>query len=130
MDIVLRGHESQWADKSIIAALATKGESTTILTDDEIVAIIGCYEMRAGVLLVWVLPSIYLPRCAKTVIKAVKRYLQDLRRTHHRIESCSVADPETDRWMEFLGFTCEGTLRQFTADKLDYKQWSIVEGDK
>ncbi len=42
----------------------------------------------------------------------------------HRVQTTSLADALHDRFMESLGFECEGVLRQFTDLKEDYKAWA------
>ena len=45
-----------------------------------------------------------------------------------RVQTSSIDCPVINRWMEFMGFECEGIKRKFMFRK-DYKMWSRINGD-
>lgn len=128
--IQMRQHEVTHLDKVTISAVATMSRAVTMFMDELIVTIIGMMEIAPGVAEVFLVPSIYLPKFRFSVLRELKLFLAmvDVEFGLHRIQTCSLANEQTDRWMEYLGFECEGTLRQFTFDKLDYRMWSRLRG--
>ncbi len=132
MDLLdLRPHEQELFDLGAgknIALLAEYGTGGTIMYEGRVLGVIGFIEIHTGVYEIWLLPSIWLPQYATIVSKLVRKTLQSMEKSHpwHRLQTSAPMDDLHDRWMTFLGFQCEGILRQFTATKVDYKQWSRI----
>lgn len=115
-----------------MVALANFGVGGTMFHDGRVLAIIGYFELWPGVMEVWAFPSVYVEQYAMIYLRTVKRYVNQILETHsvHRLQTTSLADDVHDRWMMFLGFTCEGTMVKHSVDKRDYRMWArIPEGN-
>lgn len=130
-NIHLRPHEQMLLNRGYLITVPTFKNSGlwTLLYEGNILAFIGYFEKWDSVYQVFVIPSVYTTRCRRKYLQAVKQHLENLKPVtrYHRLQTESWDDPITNHWMEFLGFTCEGTLKQFAADKSDYKMWAITQ---
>lgn len=126
-DIELRDHEKQLLNFAKLCEAIKYGHFNTLLSNEGlIVAVVGYIEPMKGVLDVMVIPSIHVPDFALPFLRYVKTVLNSVAATvpAHRMQTFSKADPQTDKWMKILGFECEGTMKQFTTDKQDYRIWA------
>lgn len=100
----------------------------TFLQDGRIITCAGFVEINPGVAELWQLPSIYVAECRLSFAKTLKSYMENIVKTfkYHRLQTSCPADYEHDRWMEFLGFTKEGTMKQYTHLKQDYSIFGRV----
>lgn len=129
MDVLnmdLRQHESQVYGKERLCRLVCISICVTYFVDGKILALVGYMEKWAGVLEVFVIPSIHVPQHGHVFVRMVKRALDELFECLpiHRMESSAWATKASDKWMETLGFTCEGTLVNYTPEKITYKMWA------
>lgn len=106
--------------------MADRKCATLVSAEGVVVAALGYLKLWEGCLEVFIVPSVHVEKHAIGFIKAVKHHLADIqeRENAHRMQSASWADLQTDSWMSHLGFTCEGTLRQYTKNRLDYRMWA------
>lgn len=127
----LRAHERDLMPQSRLQNLVTFGTCVTIFADGAPLAILGFVPLWSGVYDVFVLPGENVKRFAKTFHKTVKHYMNSLCTALpvHRLQTYSIADSSTDKWMSSLGFECEGTLTAYTSDKLDYRIWRRLVGE-
>jgi len=111
---------------SKIEALTVYGMGATIFYKGLIIGIIGYYEMWPGVIEIWAFPSIHVTAHSMVYLRHCKRYVELVERTYspHRLQTCSYADDIHTRWMEFLGFHEEGTLKKYTVFQEDFKLWA------
>lgn len=100
----------------------------TIVRGSTIIAIMGFYELWPGTIEVWVLPSIHIPEYAKSYLRHVKRYINNIKKTFkpHRMQTMAINDELHDKWMGFLGFKKEGIIEKYSADKVDYAMWALI----
>ena len=100
----------------------------TMVYDGRILGVMGFFEMWKGVCEVWILPSKYVAQYGLAFAKKVKQNLKQLKEVHgmHRIQTTTLDDEIHNRWMLWLGFKCEGTLKNYSIHKQDYKMWSEV----
>ena len=105
-----------------------KGQALTLIVDGRILCIVGFYMLWDGVMDVYVLPSIYIPKYPVIFVKTIRRYVKSLGSTFnvHRMQSTALADEASDKWMKAVGFEEEGVLRQYSKDKSDYKMWARI----
>lgn len=110
--------------------LRSTGPATaTLVHDFKVIAIIGVYDIWEGVAEVFVLPSIYVQTCPMQFFYQVRRVLKQICRDTtllHRVQTRSLDDEPTNRWMRLLGFESEGVLKAFTPQKRDYRMWAIT----
>ena len=98
----------------------------TLMKDGRILTCIGCYELWEGVLDVWQIPSIYVGENIFSYGKTVREMLNNTaeKRKARRLQTISPADSLHDRWHKFLGFECEGTLKEYSRFKIDHRMWA------
>lgn len=94
-------------------------QAGTFLYDGRVLFCAGFSQLWPGVLEIWMIPSVHIKSAPFLVAKTVKRYIDAIARDFkaHRIQTTTYADAAHTRWMEFLGFKCEGTLEKYTHDK-------------
>lgn len=128
--MAMRAFELKHLNREQLFAIQERGKMTTLIDDaGRIIMIVGYYFIFTKVIEVFVIPSIYMPEYPITVIREVRRFIKVLlAKPVHRVQTLAAADDQTDKWMERLGFTLEGTLAKYTDEGLDYRQWSIVKG--
>jgi hypothetical protein len=130
-DIHLRQHESGLINRKWFTTMLQNENSGlwTFFLGEKIIAIIGFWERWPGVAQVLVVPSIYATECPHQFVRAVKRHIVNMNKVlnYHRLQTESWANDNTDKWMRLIGFTCEGTLKSFSANKDDYRMWAIVK---
>lgn len=128
--VEMRDHEKVTigTDREKLATLAYHGVCGTLMYDGRILGIIGYCEMWPGVFEVFILPSKYVSKYAIMFARHVRRLLASLEKSHdaHRFQTSCVADELHDRWMRFMGFKDEGTMEQFSTNRLDYRMWAKV----
>lgn len=131
MDVlIMREHERELIDPAKFTEMALKNNCFTFLINGVPLCLVGWVKLWHGVADVFVVPSVHVPYFPKSFYKAVKHYLDILEQDVglRRMQTTSLADDETDSWMEHLGFKCEGTLEQYTINKLDYRMWARLAG--
>lgn len=124
--ISIKEAELPYFDQAHFTTMTEVGVFFSLVQDGRIVAIAGHYWLWPGVIEVSVLPSIYVKQYAKSFWKRIKVGLDTLANSLpiHRIQTFSLANSETDSWMQHLGFTCEGTLVEFSKTKQDFRIWA------
>jgi len=124
----LREHEQSIVGQPArMKALEEASIAVTGVADGRIVLCGGVMPYLAGTADVWLLPSIYLPNHAKTVIPKLKEWLYNVREdlALTRLETSCLDDALHTRWMKWLGFEQEGIRRKFYMGK-DYVMWSKI----
>jgi len=104
--------------------LAT-GDCFTGMQDGQVVAIGGIIpvtEMRAY--LHMIVAEGFAHQWIK-IYRATKRLIAAVEGDYIRLETLSTT-PESDRWLEMVGFQYEGVLRRVMPDGTDAKSYSIV----
>jgi hypothetical protein len=133
-DIEFRGHEqvNMKRDKLGVILDETIGVSLIDADTKSVIAILGYLAVAPGLIEVFVVPSKNVSKYCFGFVRAVKRYLASLETVipeYRRMETRSLADPPTDRWMQALGFVCEGTHRKYAPDGSDYRTWARIVND-
>ena len=116
---------------TILAQILQNGISRTILDGNEKpIAVISVMIIHKGVACVHIIPSIEAHKSKrKSFISAILRLkseLEDIARIHklRRIETLTIDDEKHNRWMEYLGFICDGTKQMYGLNGEDYNMWS------
>lgn len=130
MDI--RGHELEaifgYEDiQQRLEICKERGACGTIMWGNTILGVMGYAQLWKGVCEVWIIPCTSIPKHALIFAKRVKKSLKLLVETKyfHRIQTVSLDNGEHERWHTWLGFKSEGTLKQYSAKKEDFKMWSL-----
>lgn len=131
LDLREQEHESFALDPQSgvnIESLINISISSTMMYNGVVLAILGFYQLFPGVLNVWILPSTHIHDNTFRYLRSVRKYVESLKRDIpcHRIQSLAISDEMHDRWMSFLGFEKEGVLKKYSADKVDYTYWAII----
>lgn len=102
----------------------------TLVKDGIVLAVFGYYELWPGVFEIWSFPSKHVVKHPVTYLKTLKQYLKQIITSFapHRVQSTAINDDLHDNWMGFLGFEKCGILRKYTADKVDYAMWQLIDG--
>ncbi len=124
-DLQVRDHELNYIGLDNLAGLIAGSTSVTYFIEDKPVAIVGYIKVWPGTIEVFVIPDKRLKEHGYKVVRHLKKILtimlEDL--PIHRMQTDSLADDETDKWMRVLGFTCEGTMPYYTPEKHTYRRW-------
>jgi len=98
----------------------------TMIADGRVISCIGAFQMWEGVWEVWQIPSIYVRSYTKDYCRTIRGILDTAaeREQARRLQTSSPADALHDRWMEFIGFECEGTLKAYSRTGKDYRMWA------
>jgi len=105
-----------------IEALSEIGESWTVVIDDEILFCAGYYELWSGVAECWILPSKNVRALVGTFVHIINSFFREkIEKTNiHRLQTVAKNDSLHARWMEYLKFKNEGTMKRYSHDKQDY----------
>lgn len=108
-----------------------RGIAFTALLDGEVVGTAGIVELWQGVAEAWtqltdkVKNPFFLHR-------KVKRIMQGVIKTkgYHRVQATAdLSDQVAVAWLKRLGFSLEGSLKQFSSDKKDHGIFALVAKD-
>ena len=115
----------------ILAQIFQNGISKTILDyDGKPIAIVSVMIIHKGVACVHIVPSTEAHESKKkSFISAISRLRNEFEcvaRQHklRRIETLTVNDDKHNRWMEYLGFVCDGTKQMYGLNGEDFNMWS------
>lgn len=99
----------------------------TGIIDGRIVCCGGVLPYHNGNAEIWLVPSIWIKQYAAMFAKELYKWLMRIRRdlALTRMQTFCQIDELHDRWMTFLGFTCEGVVRKYHNGN-DYKIWGRV----
>ena len=129
MDVIeMRDVERDFPGKDYLTRIMTVAGPMgwTFVHDGRILGMSGLIAQHPGVVNGYIIPSIYAARYMFHFHRAITRQLDAWERggLYHRVQTISRDDPQTNRWMEILGFTCEGLLLQFSTAKETYRHWA------
>ncbi|MBR1625643.1 MAG: hypothetical protein IJ681_00695 [Bacteroidales bacterium] len=100
----------------------------TIICEGRVIAIMGVQDLWPGVCELWVLPSKYLHeyvfQFSRTILKAMNSGILN---GYHRIQIRATDDELHNRWLKFLKFEKEGTLRKYDNLGNDMNIWARVK---
>lgn len=112
----------------MLEARANMGDSYTLMHDGRVLAFAGLFFIHEGVAEVWIIPTGYMYKFPRVFARNMRDLFQQYIDTGriHRFQTLCQDDAMISRWMEWLGFECEGVLRQYSQDKKDYRQYARV----
>lgn len=115
-----------YVNSALLTVMETSGWSYTLAKDGRIVTCIGAIQLWPGVWEVWQIPSIYVPKYMKSYCRTIEGILNMgvEKEKAWRLQTHSPADELHDRWMKFIGFECEGTLKEYSRNKIDHRIWA------
>ena len=95
----------------------------SMIDDGHLIASSGIYEIWDGVGEAWLLPSTRLLEKPRKAVKAVRSFLHEIseRENFRRVQATVHSDfTRGKRFLEWLGFENEGTLRNYGPDGADH----------
>ena len=106
--------------------LSQTGSCFTMIFNGKILGVVGWLEFWPGMCELFVLPTIYLPEAGVVFAKAMKKRLHSFEKIKkfQRIQVRSVKDKLHIRWLSWLGFNIEGTLKNYGVDGEDFLMWA------
>lgn len=111
--------------------LANNGQCATMIHEGRALCLFGFMQLHPGVLYVHVIPTEWIRHSLsykKVFLKTIKTYVKNLQSMPiHRLETNALANEMHDSWMQHLGFKCEGTLEQYSPNRVDYRKWAWVK---
>lgn len=133
MDIREIERNSIFSDPNIsgrLSVLASEGFAYTLLEDGRIIACGGICPIMPGVATAWIIPSEWVPQYSKTFVKVVKAQIDKMMEDMnlHRVETTCVDDELHSKWMEHIGFECEGVKKWYDSNKNNYKIFAKLRG--
>lgn len=125
MDV--RPHERSVLD--MVGHVATLENSIAItgIADGRVVCCGGIIPFGNGNAEIWLIPSIYVKDYKVLFCKELGKWLFGLRTdlSLNRMQTSCIDDATHTNWMEYLGFTKEGTMRRY-FNGVDYNMWGKV----
>jgi len=103
-------------------------QSGTMVCDGRVICCTGFVTLWEGVGDCWTIPSIYMAEYAMTYSRIIRRYIDEIIQmcNYHRVQTACLDDEFHRRWMDFLGFQPEGLLRQYSAQRVDYRMFARI----
>ncbi len=104
----------------------------TFMLDGRVLFCAGFHQLWPGSLEIWMIPSVHVKKAPVAFGRTVRRFFDNIVVDFkaHRIQTTSYDDAFHTRWMQWMGFQKEGTLRKFTHDKKNMCIYAWVEGEK
>lgn len=96
--------------------------SKVISENGKIITIVGLVELWKGVAEIWQIPSKHITDVKFEYCKTIRYLINTILKgdDYHRLQASCVDDDLHNRWLKFLDFEKEGTLRQYGPTKKDY----------
>lgn len=131
---ILRGHKATPVE--VFPDLKKRAEQLdgtaayTAIAGSEIIACAGVVEVWSGVGEAWMLVSdlvekypVFFHRTVKDILNAIYKKYQ-----FQRIQATVRADFEKGhRWIETLGFKCEGLMKRYGIDQADHYRYARIK---
>lgn len=124
--MALRQVELKDCGRQMLASLCAASTCKTLIVGSRIIAVCGFHDDWYGVRTIFVVPSLYINKHRFAFLRFIKRELDKLSACTRRLQTCSRADEDTDRWMRYLGFVLEGTMVGYSKSGQDYRMWSRI----
>ncbi len=114
--------------KEKLEALVYCGTTLTIIYDNDILGVLGLYDMYKGVGEAWAIPCKMIRRHGFVFAKVVKTFLASIWNIgyYHRLQVTALNDDVHNRFFSWLGFEREtpNGMKNFTINKRNYNMWS------
>lgn len=112
--------------------LSQTGNCFTMMFGGKILGVVGWFELWPGVCEVFVLPTIFMFEAGRVFAKAIKIRLNVFEKVKkfRRIQVTAVKDKTHTRWLSWLGFNIEGTLKNYGPNGEDFLMWArYIDGN-
>lgn len=112
--------------REALVKLAGLGMSRTLMNGSVVLGVFGAVPTVPGVCEVFILASADQKRFPIIFAKTVRRELYTLKGKFRRTQAVSKNDEFHARWLSWLGFEKEGTMRKYGVDGEDMVMWGLV----
>lgn len=108
--------------------LENTGNGATLFSEDRktVLGVLGAVPTLPGICEVFVIPSKEQAAHPHAFARAVRAQLYTLKPKFRRIQAVAKIDSFHARWLSWLGFVCEGTLRKYGTNGEDMNMWSLT----
>ena len=109
--------------------LEKTGNGLVLIYDNIILGLMGHFVLWDGVCEVWAMPTVDVDKYPKTYLSSIREQMIKVfnESEYHRFQITCPDTDHFDSWATFLGFTCEGTLKQFINKELNGKIWARIK---
>ncbi len=111
-----------------LRVLAETGATVTVFYGDEVLCVLGLYEMYKGVCEIWILPSVTVAKHGLIFARVMKKLLKQVwdMNYYHRVQISALNDNLHNRFFSWLEFDLEtpNGMKNFTINKCNYNMWS------
>jgi hypothetical protein len=115
--------------KDLLTTQAAMGGAVTVFLNMEPIAIFGFVSIWKGVAETWLVPDEKVRKIPVTLTK-VGYKVMDIAKISmglHRIQlTVRTTDKRAEKWAHAIGFKCDGVLRKYGVDGVDYLMMSRV----
>ncbi len=115
----------------LLASIFENGITKTVLDDErKPIAIVSLLVIHKGVACVQIVPSMEAHKAKKkSFISAIIKLREELEcaaREHNlrRVETLTIDDNKHNRWMEYMGFVCDGIKQSYGPNGENFGMWS------
>ncbi len=116
---------------TVLAQIFQNGISKTILDGDKKpIAIMSAMLIHEGVACVHIIPSKEAHESKRksfiSAVIALKSEFENIAREYkiRRVETLTIDDEKHNRWMQYMGFVCDGTKQMYGINGEDFNMWS------
>lgn len=111
------------------AELIENSISWTNKIEDKIISIIGFFDLWPGVCQIWALPDKSINKYIRSHLRCVNKMMEEhfYNSSRHRMQTFSLNDDLHNRWMGWLNFEFEGTMKRYGPEHKDYNIWAKVK---
>jgi len=105
----------------------TYGGAYTLFCADGVIAVAGVAPILPGVGGAWMATSELVNQYPKAFFRATRDFLAAIEadwRLHRIQTTVEVGQTTQERWVSHLGFTSEGIMRRFGADRSDHRMYA------
>lgn len=123
------GHANPWLLARAAIDACGMGHGVVAHVRGVPVAILGYHHLRPGVGVAFAFATDAFPRAALSLTRYALRVMRPMLRAqgYHRLECQSrYGHDAAHRWLEMMGFRCEGVLRKYGSDGSDYLQFGAT----
>ncbi len=114
--------------KEKLEFLSSIGSTITIIYDNNILGVLGLYDLYKGVGEAWIIPCKTIPKHGYVFAKIIKTYFKSVWNInyYHRLQATALNDKIHNRFFSWLGFELEtpNVMKNFTINKCNYNMWS------
>ena len=111
-----------------IQALVSVSSTVTVFYSDEILCVLGLYEMYKGVCEIWIIPCKTIVKHGLIYARIMKKLLNQVWEMgyYNRIQVTALNDNLHNKFFSWLKFDLEtpNGMKNFTINKCNYNMWS------